>query len=160
MRRPLPATLRRLLFVVLTVGWFLVLRPTTLGGPATYVFVSGTSMLPTLTPGDLLVGIRGESVGPGDIVVFPADGALVVHRIVGGDSRSGYVTKGDNRSTTDLWRPTDPQIVGTVRLRIPAVGSIVRTLAQPPLPALMAALMTFLVVATGGSPSRLRSTTR
>lgn len=153
---PRSTTLRRLLVVGLALVWFILFRPTTLGGPATYVFVSGTSMLPALAPGDLLVAMRADSVGTGDIVVFPADGGLVVHRIVGGDAASGYVVQGDNRSTTDLWRPTGPDIVGTVRLRVPAVGRFVRALAQPPLPAIGAAVVAFLVVATGGSATRPR----
>ena len=35
--------------------WFVVLRPQAIGGPASYVLVSGHSMLPTLRDGDVLL---------------------------------------------------------------------------------------------------------
>ncbi len=71
----------------IALGWFLWFRPSTLGGPAHYVMVSGESMEPTLHGGDLLLVRRQGGYSPGDIVAYrvpegePAEGRIVVHRI-------------------------------------------------------------------------------
>jgi signal peptidase I len=60
----------------------------------------GTSMLPTLWPGDLLT-IRShafEQAGPGDIVLYMRAGRLFVHRIVrrsGSGPQAFLITRGD-----------------------------------------------------------------
>jgi signal peptidase I len=68
--------------------------------------VDGTSMLPTLEGGDLVV-IQSVPVGdirPGDIIVYnnlcSSSGLSVVHRVVEVTS-SGLITKGDNNIPTD-----------------------------------------------------------
>lgn len=85
-------------------AWFQFLRPSSIGGPATYVIVSGTSMLPTLGSGDLAVAFREDSYEVGDIVVYrvpgadPGAGTQIVHRIVGHPPNGiGYLVQGDNR---------------------------------------------------------------
>ncbi len=40
-------------------AWAIFLRPTALGGSASYIFVNGVSMEPTLVTGDLVVLQRG-----------------------------------------------------------------------------------------------------
>jgi len=68
--------------------------------------VDGTSMLPTLEGGDLVViqGVPISDVHVGDIVVYNSlcstSGLSVVHRIVQVTS-SGLITKGDNNGATD-----------------------------------------------------------
>jgi hypothetical protein len=79
------------------LAWFIVLGPSVIGGPATYLFVSGTSMEPTLSTGDLVIARRAETYEVGDIVAFhvPQDaegvarGGLVIHRIAGGSATDG-----------------------------------------------------------------------
>jgi len=68
--------------------------------------VDGTSMLPTLEGGDLLV-IQSVPIGQvhiGDIIVYSPPcsegGESVVHRVVNITS-SGLITKGDNNAGTD-----------------------------------------------------------
>jgi signal peptidase I len=68
--------------------------------------VTGTSMMPTILPGDLLsigrVDLRETS--PGEIVLFARGGRLFAHRIVnrGGGSRGPYlVTRGDRLLEND-----------------------------------------------------------
>jgi signal peptidase I len=69
--------------------------------------VDGTSMLPTLEGGDLVViqGVSVSDVHVGDIIVYgpPCSntGSSVIHRVVGNTSQ-GLVTKGDNNDANDL----------------------------------------------------------
>ena len=147
------------LMLVLVAGWFVLLRPTFVGGPASYLIVSGTSMLPTLASGDLVLAVEQRSYAVGDVVVYrvpagqPAAGSMIIHRIVGGDTRSGYIVRGDNRQGQDPWRPTNRDVVGRMRVDVPAVGRLVVLLRQPFGIALLAALTTFLV-ALGASSVR------
>ena len=76
--------------------------------------VQGTSMAPTLRPGDLCrVRVGGnERLWPGDVVVFWAGRGLVVHRVV--VAWGGWVcTRGDNRLWPDGWVRRS-RIVGVV----------------------------------------------
>lgn len=68
--------------------------------------VSGTSMAPTLVPGEL-VGVektRMMEILPGEIVVFARDGRLIVHRVVTKIQSRGesyLVTRGDRVKRSD-----------------------------------------------------------
>ncbi len=68
--------------------------------------VDGTSMLPTLEGGDLVViqNVPISQVHPGDIIVYGAPcsifGESVVHRVIQNTS-AGLITKGDNNPTSD-----------------------------------------------------------
>lgn len=112
-------------------AWFFLLRPASLGGPASYVIVSGTSMEPTLYTGDLVITRRQESYEVGDIVAFRVEDGLVIHRIVGGTAESGYVLRGDNRDSSDWWRPTPQEIAGRMWVRLPGMGRWVQRLREP-----------------------------
>ena len=105
-RGPVSRRLRRwlgwLLLVAAAATWVLVLRPTSLGGPATYIVIRGDSMDPTYATGDLVILERAASYGLGDIVAYrvPAGelgaGLAVVHRIVSGTAEAGFTLRGDN----------------------------------------------------------------
>jgi hypothetical protein len=56
----------------------------------------------------------------------------VIHRIVAGDAATGYVTKGDNRATRDPWRVMPDAVIGSVAVRLPYAGVVVRVLREPP----------------------------
>jgi signal peptidase I len=137
---------------VLLVAWLTFLRPAALGGPVGFVLVSGTSMQPNLQPGDLVVLRRLPDYEIGDIVAFhlpegQGDRRVkVIHRIIGGSARSGYVLQGDNRQEQDLWRPRPDEIHGEAWVRIPAVGSLLVNLRSNPL-ALAAASASTTVLA-------------
>ena len=123
------------------------------GGPVGYVIVSGRSMEPLLHTHDLALVVRRGSYGQGDVVAFrvpesdPAAGSVVIHRIVGGSSRDGYVTQGDNRDGRDPWRPVSEDVVGRMAFHVPHLGRIPAFLASPLGMALAAALVCFLLVA-------------
>ncbi|MFQ6010078.1 MAG: S24/S26 family peptidase [Candidatus Aenigmatarchaeota archaeon] len=65
------------------------------------------SMLPTFDD-DTLIIAKPDSLGIGDIVLYRSGKDLIVHRIVGIDSRAGeryYKMKGDNNLWDDGWFP-------------------------------------------------------
>jgi signal peptidase len=146
--------------VALVVAWALTLRPHLLGGPATYVIVSGHSMEPTLRTGDLVVALERGSYRAGDIVTYrvpegePGEGALVIHRITGGSARDGFVTRGDNREGADQWRPKPGDILGKRVLTVPSVGLVFAWVQTPVGLAIAAGLAAFLFVTAEGSASR------
>ena len=117
---------------VATVGWILLFRPAGLGGPATYVIVSGRSMQPTLQGGDLVVTHDRATYRVGDVVAFRLDGQYVIHRIVGGNGSEGYEMKGDNNPAIDPWRPTAADIAGESRFVVPGGGHPVEWLRHNP----------------------------
>mgnify|MGYP006271506057 CR=1 FL=1 len=74
------------------------------GIPVHFAEVSGTSMEPTLSEGDLLVGFETNSIETGDVVIVQDESCFeseyVVHRVVD-VTDNGYVTQGDNNPITD-----------------------------------------------------------
>ena len=143
------ASIALTLLVALT--WFQYLRPSSLGGPATYVIVTGTSMLPSIESGDLAVAFEQDSYAVGDVVVYrvpvadPGAGTQIVHRVVGEPERGrGYLVQGDNREGVDYWRPTDDEILGKMRVHLPRVGELLVFLKTTPGLAVVAGLATVL----------------
>jgi signal peptidase I len=122
-----------LLGIIAVVGWLLFLRPVALGGSASYMLVSGHSMEPSMHTGDLAVLQRQTHYAIGDVVAFPVQqGALVIHRIVGGDGARGFIMQGDNKDAPDDWQPADAEILGKLWLRIPGAGRAVGALRESP----------------------------
>lgn len=111
--------------------------PQSLGGVVAYVRVDGHSMYPALHKGDLAVVRRQDSYRVGDVVAYRiprgqfGSGALVIHRIVGGDGATGFVTRGDDRTRDDEWRPRTGDVVGRTRLVVPGMGDRFAALARP-----------------------------
>lgn len=145
-------------------AWLVYLRPTALGGPASYIFVSGTSMQPTMVTGDLVVLQRADDYAKGDVIAFaipdgePGAGTFVIHRIVGGSAEDGFVMQGDNKPAPDDWRPTSSFVQGRLWLHISGAGSLVAWLKQPSIFAsLTAALVVFFIV-LGGQDKKKRRT--
>lgn len=105
------------------------LWPSAVGGPLGYVVVSGDSMLPTYSGGDLVVTRTTSSVAIGDVAVFtvppdePGAGMSVIHRIASGTAEQGWRTHGDNNPGPDPWVIDPDDIDGVVRAHVPYVGS-------------------------------------
>ena len=143
-------------------AWWFLMAPAFLGGPATYVMVSGKSMLPTLRDGDLVVLHEQASYSPADVVAFrvpegePGEGAIVIHRIAGGSPQEGFVMQGDNKNSPDPWRPAEGDVLGKMWFHIPGAGRALAFL-QAPLPlATLAGWAVMLLVALGGRPAHDR----
>src|SRR5690242_4132724 len=132
--------------------WFVALRPQGLGGPASYALVSGTSMLPKYHTGDIVIVHHQSQYKVRDIVAYKVpkgdvgQGAEVIHRIVGGSARTGWIVQGDNRTAPDIWHPKDDLIVGKAWLHIPKAGVAVKLLHTPAFLAGLAALVAMLSV--------------
>src|SRR5262245_30465991 len=106
---------------LIAVGWFAWLRPTALGGTASYVVVQGGSMEPTYEDGDLVLIREAGSYREGDIIAFRAGGTFddptrVIHRIVGDTGEGTFNTQGDNRDEIDPWTPGPDDILGKAAL--------------------------------------------
>lgn len=121
-----------LLWVMIAVdAWYL--WPSSLGGATTVVIVSGSSMEPTFSDGDLVIA-RAGPVDVGDVVVYqPAvlGGARVVHRIIGGDPIEGWRVQGDNNGWVDQWSPTQDEIVGRVDVHFSGGGRLAGLIISP-----------------------------
>lgn len=150
------------LVAALAIGWFVTLRPTSLGGPASYLFVSGVSMLPTLESGDLVVLHQAESYDVGDVIAFrvpegqPGAGALVIHRIVDGSAADGFIMRGDNKNVVDEWRPRLDDVAGRLTVRLPGAGIAIAWLRQPGVlaPLLAGLTVAFIILGGGERPKR------
>jgi signal peptidase len=150
------AVLPVLLVLGACVFWALFLRPQTLGGPAAYVLVSGHSMLPRYHTGDLVLVEKQSSYHVGQVIAYrvpkgdPMAGAQVIHRIIGGDAKRGFLVQGDNRTAPDVWRPKQRDIVGAKALRIPNAVLVLQFVRSPILLGLLAASFVFVHLLTGG----------
>ena len=146
------------------VACALLVWPGLLRGGAAYVIVSGNSMEPTLHAGDVVLTVRRGRYDVGDVVAYripegePGAGVLVIHRIVGGSARSGYILQGDNRAGRDPWRPRRGDIVGAEGLSVPRLGLALVYLRTPLGLAALAGIVTALLILVGspsdGSPKR------
>ena len=125
------------LVVAIIAAFLAFFWPQTLGGKVAYVKVDGHSMDPTYHFGDLAIVRRQSAYKIGDPVAYRipkgefGEGALVIHRLIGGDGVHGYVTRGDNRTINDPWHPKTKDIVGKVRMDFPALGTQVAKLTRP-----------------------------
>ena len=140
-------------FVILVcLFWAQDLRPQWAGGRAAYVLVSGKSMLPRYHTGDLVVVEKQATYHRGQLIAYrvpkgdPLAGAQVIHRIIGGDARHGFIVKGDNRTAPDVWRPRPGDIVGAKALRVPNAIFILQFFRTPLFLALLAACFVFVQV--------------
>jgi signal peptidase len=133
--------------------WFCL--PQSFGGRAGWVLVSGTSMLPRLHTGDLVLVEHQADYHVGEVVAYRVPkgqvgaGHVVIHRIVGGNGQTGWTMQGDNRTAPDLWHPTNHDVIGTTQLRIPDAWFVLRILHMPLLLGLFAGFAVFLTIALG-----------
>jgi len=152
LRRPVNIAFFGVLIVVLT-AWWVELRPTSLlGGPATFITVKGTSMLPTLKTGDFVLAEAQAAYKVGDLVVYRVPkgqigaGDDLIHRIVAGNATVGFTLKGDNNPAPDPWTVPRSDILGKEAVVIGGFGSTLLVLRSPLFAGLAAALIAMWVV--------------
>ncbi len=108
----------------------LALGLATITGAVTLQVVTSGSMQPTLNVGDMVIAVSDDLKAPaiGEIVIFAGtklDGTAIgpfAHRIVGGSSSDGWVTRGDNNPSNDPFVSGGTEIRGTVVATIPGLG--------------------------------------
>jgi signal peptidase I len=149
------------LLAAVVVIWAFTLRPQTLGGPAMFVAVRGSSMVPTYQSGDLVVVESAARYRVGQVVAYrvPAgqigEGKVVIHRIIGGDAVRGFTLKGDNNSAPDPWMPKQANMVGVATFRLPNGGRLIALIQQPVgLAGLAAALVVSVFLGRPPRPNR------
>jgi signal peptidase len=156
--------MRRLLSLGLTAAalavWVVALRPQTLGGPAVYVVVRGSSMLPTYENGDLVVVQSAAAYSIGDVVAYRVpkgeigEGHLIIHRITRDDGAAGFTVQGDNNQAVDPWSPRAGDIAGRARWLVPGLGRVIAFIHQPAIAGgLAAAMMVMFILARPSRPS-------
>ena len=91
------------------------------------------SMAPNINPGDIVitVPVKDRLLQTGDVVTYQArrfngEGVgIFTHRIIGGDSKTGFLVKGDNNPSPDIQKPSKSDILGLVVFRIPFLGHLI-----------------------------------
>lgn len=100
-------------------------------GCTTASIVSG-SMEPTIPVGSLVIAQKTpyEEIGSGDILMFNSGSTLVTHRVVDNDITVGQLTtKGDANDSVDLSPVSYYDVVGVVRIHLPAIGSLIEDIS-------------------------------
>src|SRR3954452_18028146 len=145
--------------ILVVLFWAQYLRPQTLGGNASYVLVSGQSMEPRYHTGDLVLVLKHKSYHPGELIAYRVPksdamaGAQVIHRIVGGDAKHGFVVRGDNRTAPDVWRTKAADIIGAKAVRLTNAIVVLHYLRSTVFLAILAAAFVFVhVLASAPAP--------
>jgi signal peptidase I len=128
--------------LLLAAATWWALAPPTLGGKTSFAVVDGTSMLPHLRRGDLVVVRRSSTYRVGDVVAYHSEllHRVVLHRIVAiEDGR--YTFKGDNNTWLDPERPTARAIIGKRWSQLPQAGHLTGFLHDPLIAAALAVLL-------------------
>lgn len=103
---------------LLVAGSLAIIMGGLAGRPILLAAVPTTSMVPVLHPGDLIVvlPLLGRQLETGQIIVFKTerDQTWIVHRIIGGDEVTGFVTQGDGNQAPDLNRVFPRHVAGEV----------------------------------------------
>jgi signal peptidase len=126
-KEPLWRRILSIFFTLAVVVFTIYFWPAVLGGATRMITVSGHSMEPTYDSNDIVVTRDAGDVRIGEVVVFavpegPAEGMLVIHRVLEVDNEGFFITQGDNRGTPDQWLLTEDDIVGQPVAHIPRGG--------------------------------------
>lgn len=79
------------------------------------VIITGSSMEPTLVPGDICITWKGSGVQVGDVILFrKPQSRAVVHRVVGIEEGPRFRTRGDANEVDDRESLGPEAIVGRV----------------------------------------------
>jgi signal peptidase I len=112
--------------------------------------VATGSMIPAIDPGDMVIGVNPafRSAVVNDVVIYQArrfdneEVAKFAHRIIGGDSISGFILKGDNNPEPDIQSVMPEDISSVIVVTIPKVGMVLNP--QMIIYALMALVAMFI----------------
>lgn len=136
----------------IVIGIGVLAWPAMLGGKATWVAVSGTSMEPNYSTGDLVLAWDDKDWQIGDVVLYGiqgSDSGLIVHRLVSGSAQEGWYAQGDNKPRIDPWLIPDDAIGGREILHVPGAGTALTWVRSPQVLAIICGLLVFWAVLTG-----------
>jgi signal peptidase len=155
-RQRSPSLVRVLFGLLVIVVALVTLGPRALGGPASYVIVSGNSMEPTFKRGDLVIVTARDRYEVGDVVTYqhPTIGPII-HRIIDRDGEQ-FILRGDNNDWLDSYRPTEAEIAGKQWVHLPRLGEFAARLKQPPYPFLLFGAVGVTMISASQSPARSR----
>lgn len=128
------AAIRRAVQVALVFFILFAVAPTSAGGAASYVTVTGNSMSPTFHSGDTVMLARHSNYEVGQIIAYRSQqlgGTVVIHRIIDLAPDGRYVTKGDNNGFIDSYHPASADILGVQVLRLPNTASWSKFFTNP-----------------------------
>jgi hypothetical protein len=111
-------------------------------------------MNPVYYQGDLVFVIKTDSYEVGQIAAYhgSSPGLEVLHRIIGGNAKTGYVFKGDNNPSIDSIEPTAKKVIGRAVLHVPKGGIWLSPLLSPT----GLGMLGFLIVGGGVTATRTR----
>ena len=125
------STVYRVVQIVVALAALLFLVPTSVGGAASYVQVTGNSMYPTLRQGDVVLLTRDDRYQVGDIIAYKSEllgGEVVIHRITAVRPNGRYATQGDHNDFIDQYEPSVQDILGKQAVRLPGAATVTQRL--------------------------------
>ena len=120
-----------LIFLSLCTVLWLGFAPIQIGGEVAYVIITGNSMEPIFSEGDLVFSRKAAQYNIDQLVVYnhPKVG-YVFHRIVD-QIPDGFILKGDNNTWLDSFHPGIEDIVGRYWFGLPGGGTLIKILREP-----------------------------
>lgn len=153
--------LRYAVWAAMIVGLWFAMAPVQIGGYDSYVITDGTSMLPHIHGGGLVITRKDSNYRVGEVVAYhnaQLGNAVILHRIIKIDN-GRYTFKGDNNKEADLYPPLKDKLVGREWIYWPSGGQFAKNLRVPYVGAAIIGLLTLFAFAgdfTSASPRRRR----
>lgn len=134
----------------LVAGWVL-LAPPSIGGKTLYSITYGTSMLPKLHKGDLVVVRKTSTFKVGDVALYENLDLKrrVLHRVLRIDG-DRYAMKGDNNGFVDTFEPSRKEMLGTLWFKVGGVGNAGTWLGEPSHAAIVTGVVALLSLLGSG----------
>ncbi len=88
--------------------------------------VAGGSMMPALTPGDVVVVMKSELPEQGDIALLRSGQSLVLHRVIGVRGDGSINTRGDANPVADFTATRPSAVRGRVVAVLPIGAAVAR----------------------------------
>ncbi len=150
-------TLRRAIMIIAAALALLAFVPSSAGGAANYVTVTGNSMSPTLVAGDTVMLNRHDGYSVGEVIAYRSQGlggTVVIHRIIEVADDGRYVTKGDNNDFVDQYHPDDADVLGVQVASVSSDNPVRRFFSEPLGIAIALAAASLLFFLGGSSGTR------
>ena len=136
---------------------WVLFSPINIGGKTAYVILSGNSMQPKFSLGDLVLTHAQENYIVDDAIAYehPEIG-YVFHRVISLDEKGNFILQGDNNSWEDTYHPNKNAIVGKLWIHIPGLGKNLENLRSPWGFAILAIVFSFLLFMVVVPPEKKR----